>query len=317
MTTSASLVLRAVALVGADDDLGPIVAAREAWPGCDARIADRRVQLVATDVRAAWPDAPERIARMDRLTRLSLLAVHRLAVAASITNGFEATRDEPVGISFASALATLGTNESFDRRYHAREARSGRALGDAHLFPYTAPNAAAGEIGIAFGLHGPAVVRVAGGRADLDALRVASIEPDVRRWVAVAADVLSPAALLWLSSAGVLHADEIASEGALAFLLDVDDDDVQAPRIDTTRTGVDAPDLERATRHDGAGRVRFGIATGCRLAAAYANGDDARGRWISRCASGAWSSVDVVLGASRRAALRRRGPAFTRRRGPS
>lgn len=292
-----SLTLRAAAVVGAAEELAPPVAAREAWPAIDPRFGEQRVQLIATDVRAAWPEAPDRIARMDRLTRLSLLAVHRLHGAFGESAPFETTRDEPVGISFASALATLGTNETFDRRYHAREARSGRALGDAHLFPYTAPNAAAGEIGIAFALHGPVVVRIGGGCSDMRAFCVADVEPSVRRWVIVVADVLSPAAIAWLASNAIVRDGDVASEGAVAFLIDsTDSTDASArgPRIVRADGGIDAPDVARATLRDPEGRVRYGTAGAIALAASFLGATSCRGTWESRAPSGAWARIELA-----------------------
>jgi 3-oxoacyl-[acyl-carrier-protein] synthase-1/3-oxoacyl-[acyl-carrier-protein] synthase II len=109
-----------------------------------------------------------------------------------------------------TALATLETNALFAARIRERGARAA----EPRRFPYTSPNAAAGECSIAFGLTGPSFSVGGGMHAALEALAAAALlveGGDAERVVVVAADEAGPATHAFVGDA--------ARSGAVALLL--------------------------------------------------------------------------------------------------
>jgi len=147
----------------------------------------------------------ERLARGDGLVLLALAAVASLRASGVRTDG--------AGIIVGSALATLETNALFAARIRERGAR----MAEPRRFPYTSPNAAAGECSIVFGLTGPGFSVGGGMHAALEALAAATwlVEAgDAERVVVVAVDEVGPAtcALGFAGDGGV-------STGAVATLV--------------------------------------------------------------------------------------------------
>jgi 3-oxoacyl-[acyl-carrier-protein] synthase-1/3-oxoacyl-[acyl-carrier-protein] synthase II len=109
-------------------------------------------------------------------------------------------------------LATLETNALFAARIRER----GAAMAEPRRFPYTSPNAVAGECSIAFGLTGPSFSVGGGPHAGLEALSTAAVlleAGDADRIVVVAVDEVGDATrALW---------GEAISHGAVALLLSV------------------------------------------------------------------------------------------------
>lgn len=129
--------------------------------------------------------AVDRVARGDGLVRLALGAVGALAEIV----GRETL--EGAGIVLGLGLATVETNAVFA----ARIASVGAAKGEPRRFPYTTPNAAAGECAVAFGLTGPAFAVGGGPHGGIEALAVASslvATGAAERIVVVAADEAGP-----------------------------------------------------------------------------------------------------------------------------
>lgn len=135
---------------------------------------------------AALTGVPEdRLARTDGLVRLALAAIGRLKATGLRLDG--------AGVVVGSALATLETNAVFAARIRERGARAA----EPRRFPYTSPNAVAGECSIAFGLTGPGFSVGGGMHAGLEALAVAAVlvgAGDADRIVVVAADEAGPTA---------------------------------------------------------------------------------------------------------------------------
>ncbi len=130
----------------------------------------------------------ERLARGDGLVRLAVAAVASLAASAA-----PGVRLDGAGIVVGSALSTLETNAVFAQRIRERGAR----LAEPRRFPYTSPNASAGECSILFGLTGPGFAVGGGLHAGLEALAAAAwlVEGgDADRVVVVAVDEAGPAA---------------------------------------------------------------------------------------------------------------------------
>lgn len=120
-------------------------------------------RLTEIDVLAkATGQAADRIARTDGLVRLVLAAVAALEERLG-----DSLRE--AGIVVGEGLATLATNTAYLARLRSHGA--GRVAPRA--FPFTTPNAAAGECAIAFGLTGPAFAVGGGPHGGLEALAVA------------------------------------------------------------------------------------------------------------------------------------------------
>ncbi len=149
---------------------GVVVAGAAAW------IAGRWVALPA-DLSGPFPasraeldvgtSASLRLARADRLTRMVAMTAAR-ALACSADPSEAPTRS----VLFASTLASAHTNEAFE----ARRLATGRPV--PREFPYTAPNAAAGELAAAIEARGPSLSLVGGTEVALAAIERAC------RWVA-------------------------------------------------------------------------------------------------------------------------------------
>ncbi len=136
---------------------GVIVAGAAAWIAGRwvATAADLGLPPVATSVRAAVDvsafAATPRIARADRLTRLVAMVAGRALLAPPDPSSIESR-----SVIVASTLASSHTNEAFERRRMS----TGRPV--PRDFPYTAPNAAAGELAAALQARGPTLALVGG-----------------------------------------------------------------------------------------------------------------------------------------------------------
>lgn len=121
----------------------------------------------AADLSKRTGYAEDRIARGDDLVRLAMGAVASLDEALR-AEGKAGVRG--AGIIVGHGLATIDTNAL----YQARLTSAGASRGEPRRFPYTTPNAAAGECAIAFGLTGPAFAVGGGAHGGLEALAVAA-----------------------------------------------------------------------------------------------------------------------------------------------
>ncbi len=129
-------------------------------------VAVRRSDLEArtsTDVLAAVTGQPEdRVARADGLVRVTFAAVAALVAVTGPLRG--------AGIVVGEGRATHATNI----RYLERLRAVGAVRVEPRRFPFTTPNAAAGEAAVAFGLEGPAFAVGGGAHGGLEALAVAA-----------------------------------------------------------------------------------------------------------------------------------------------
>jgi 3-oxoacyl-[acyl-carrier-protein] synthase-1/3-oxoacyl-[acyl-carrier-protein] synthase II len=144
----------------------------------------------------------ERLSRTDALVRVALAAVARLSrIEGPLRNA---------GITVGSALATIETNALFASRIRQRGARAA----EPRRFPYTSPNAVAGECSIVFGMTGPSFSVGGGSQAGLEALAAGALlveSGDAPSVVVVAADDSGPVThALWGTS---------LPSGAVALLL--------------------------------------------------------------------------------------------------
>jgi 3-oxoacyl-[acyl-carrier-protein] synthase II len=133
---------------------------------------------------AAELDQPiEKIGRTDGLTRMALSVVRELTRAHGPLVG--------AGIVVGETFATLETDATF----HARIEDRGVRMAEPRRFPYTSPNAAAGDSSVVFGLTGPGFAVGCGPCAAIEALSVAADlvrSGDAKRMVVVAVDAVGP-----------------------------------------------------------------------------------------------------------------------------
>jgi 3-oxoacyl-[acyl-carrier-protein] synthase-1/3-oxoacyl-[acyl-carrier-protein] synthase II len=180
------------------------VTERHAWITRAARVSS----LPPLPILAAAIGAPaDRLARLDRHALWGLAAVHALAERV----GRDALAG--AGIVVGTAAATLETNAVFAAALRERGAR----FVPPRLFPYTSPNAVAGECGIAFELTGPSLAVGAGLEAGLEALAVAATlvrAGDADRMVVLAVDDVGDVTRAWAQALGA----EVAA-GAIALLV--------------------------------------------------------------------------------------------------
>jgi 3-oxoacyl-[acyl-carrier-protein] synthase II len=193
---------------------------REAWVTRASRVS---VPPDLDTLAAALAIPSDRLARADRHVLWALAAVAALAerVGRSALAG--------AGIVVGTAVATLETNAVFAQALRQRGARHVPP----RLFPYTSPNAVAGECGIAFGLTGPSFSVGAGLGAGLEALAVGFTlvrAGDADRMVVVAVDDVGDVAGAWATALGVAM-----RPGAIALLVTPDRTPHAVARITSAR----------------------------------------------------------------------------------
>lgn len=157
--------------------------AEQAPPARDVFVS-RAVHVGLADADAATLTArtgyaADRIARADDLVRLTIAATAKLEDAHGKLAG--------AGIVVGLGLATIETNAIFLERIRVH----GAAKAEPRRFPFTTPNAGAGETAVVFGLTGPAFAVGGGPQGGIEALAVAAdlVRTGVaERIVVVAAD---------------------------------------------------------------------------------------------------------------------------------
>ena len=167
--------------------------------------------------------AADRLARADELVRLTIAATATLEAASGGPGSLRGA-----GIIVGHGLATIETNARFWSRIRA----AGPSRAEPRRFPYTTPNAAAGECAVAFALTGPAFAVGGGPHGGVEAIAVAADLVRGRvvdRVVVVAVDEVGDATRRLAPSAGV--------SGAVALLVST----APAPR------GIAAPSGARLT----------------------------------------------------------------------
>jgi 3-oxoacyl-[acyl-carrier-protein] synthase II len=157
---------------------------------------------VGTAAADRQPDALHaRAVRAERVTQLALAAAGEALAAA----GLAVTEGPPrpaIGVALGTAFGCFLTNHAYQRRLR----EGGPAVASPRLFSATVSNAAAGEIGIAWRLGGPAVTLSAGGASGLVALGCARdmlLAGRADAMVAGGMDAVGPALERWLAGAGV------------------------------------------------------------------------------------------------------------------
>jgi len=187
------------ALVLAPRPAAPTRAPRPVYVRAASHVdAEPPLDALATGARTTV----DRLDRAGALVRLAIAAVARLEGRTGTLAG--------AGVVVGSALATIETNALYAGRIRERGARAAAP----RVFPYTSPNAVAGECSIAFGLTGPSFSVGGGLHAGLEALVAGALlveGGDAERVVVVAVDEAGP-------TTRALVGDGVVS-GAVALLL--------------------------------------------------------------------------------------------------
>jgi hypothetical protein len=161
---------------------------------------------------ARWAAQPARLARMDRLCALGLVAVDGALLDAGLPDG--TWNGERTAIAFGTAYGCHATNEEYYRGLLAQ----GAAGASPRLFAYTLPSSPAGEISIHYGVRGPATTLAPGLTAGL-----AAVVDGVRQIAAGRADrVLVAAAEVATPLLSQLVGAEL-NDGAAALVLEAGD----------------------------------------------------------------------------------------------
>ncbi len=183
--TSAFGGANAALVVGGAGELGPagsrgLVRRRAAHLHAAVHV-DREPTLEA--LAASTGLALDRVARGDGLVRFALASVAELTARCGSLAG--------AAIVVGSAFSTIETNAVFAARIRER----GATAAEPRRFPYTSPNAVAGECSMAFGLRGPNFTTGGGLHAALEALACAAVlieGGDAEDVVVVAVDEAGP-----------------------------------------------------------------------------------------------------------------------------
>jgi 3-oxoacyl-[acyl-carrier-protein] synthase II len=130
--------------------------ARRVAAGVPARGDADGVSVGDVPLDAVPAAARLRIGRADRLCRLFLAAACQAVDDARLPVPFVAP--ERVGLSFGTGLGCLLS----DAEFYAKVVAQGAAAASPRVFAYTVSSAAAGEVSIALGVHGPNVSSHAG-----------------------------------------------------------------------------------------------------------------------------------------------------------
>jgi 3-oxoacyl-[acyl-carrier-protein] synthase II len=157
-----------------------------------------------------------RALRAERVTQLALAAGGAALAAA----GLAATEGPPrpqVGVVLGTAFGCFLTNAAYEERLVA----GGPPGASPRLFAATVSNAAAGELGIAYRLGGPAVTLSAGGASGLAALGHACDSLRAGRAEALVAggmDALGDVLARWIAAGGLTPGRPAAEAAALVVL---------------------------------------------------------------------------------------------------
>ena len=188
--------------------------ARVRRPAFVGRAASSRGVPSAVELASKLGVPVERFARADALVRAAIAACASLCESDPSLRGATAT-----GVVVGHALATVETNASFDAR---RRERGPRAV-EPRKFPYTSPNAVAGECGAFFGWNGPGLAVGAGLHGAVEALAIAAtlVEAgDAERVVVVGVDELGATSRALADALGA--PPRALEDGAVAVVVSAD-----------------------------------------------------------------------------------------------
>jgi 3-oxoacyl-[acyl-carrier-protein] synthase II len=228
---NAALVLSRDPISVAERERGPERAERPVWISRAKKVSSLPdVQTIAGRVGA----------NADKLARADAHVLWALAALAELRDHVGAEAFAGAGVVVGAAGATLETNG----RYAARLRERGPRFVEARRFPYTSPNAVAGECGMAFGLRGPAFTVGAGLHAGVEAIAAAAeliAAGDADRMLVVAVDDIGEVAGTWAKAVGASLVP-----GAVGLLLSADRMATSAARILSVATSLAPSSSESA-----------------------------------------------------------------------
>ena len=129
-----------------------------------ASTADGGVRIESVPLDGLPPATAARVGRLDRLCRLFLAAAFRAVGDAGVA--LPLADAERVGLSFGTGLGCLLS----DAEFYEKVIEHGAAAASPRVFAATVSSAAAGEVSIALGIHGPNVTSHMGQAAGLGAI---------------------------------------------------------------------------------------------------------------------------------------------------
>lgn len=138
--------------------------ARRYGAGERALSRDGGVSIETIPFDAVPAEVRARSGRLDRICRLFLAATYGAVADAALH--IAPASAERVGLSFGSGLGCLLS----DAEFYAKVVEQGVAAASPRVFAYTVSNAAAGEVSIALGIHGPNATAHMGFAAGLGAI---------------------------------------------------------------------------------------------------------------------------------------------------
>jgi len=178
------------------------------------------VGQVSFKLRDHWPGVSRKLGRMDRGSRMFLLAGREALQGA----GLAGADLSGTGVALGSRFGCLLVNEA----YHRGLLTKGVRLASPLLFGYTVPSAPAGELSIAFGLTGPNLTVVSGDASGGGALARAAAwirAGRARRVVAGGCDPQGPWLAQELWDRGIRDGrGPLPAEGAAALVLEPADE---------------------------------------------------------------------------------------------
>ncbi len=193
---------------------------------------ERRTEVVVTGAYAVavmpgaalaparWAGKEARLARMDRLCALTLVACDGALLDGALAPTAPEWDGERTAIVFGSAFGCHATNED----YYRGLVRDGQLGASPRLFAYTLPSSPVGEVSIHYGVRGPATAWCNGLTSGLDAFAegVALIERGrADRVLVCAAEVATPLLTRILAGDGPsLYADAALVDASAALLLE-------------------------------------------------------------------------------------------------
>jgi 3-oxoacyl-[acyl-carrier-protein] synthase II len=165
----------------------------------------------------AWAGTPAKLARMDRLCALGLVACDGALRDARLSPTGPEWNGDRTAVVLGTAFGCHATNEDYYRGVLADFAMGASP----RLFAYTLPSSPVGEVSIHFGIRGPAAAVTSGLHAGLDALRAGLRELEsgrADRVLVASAEVATPLLERWLrtplSDVGAALVLERASDAA-------------------------------------------------------------------------------------------------------
>jgi 3-oxoacyl-[acyl-carrier-protein] synthase II len=189
------------------------------------------------EVSALTGTPVDRLARVDELVLLALAAIAKLRHEQGSLDG--------AGIVVGHAYATVDVNDRYFQR--VLERADARAA-EPRRFPYTSPNAVAGECSVAFNLTGPNVAVGSGLHGGVEALAVAADlvrAGEAERVIAVAVDAPRRAA----QAIGRACGWPVPRDGAVAVLVSCHGSEREIVATDTATTGA-PDDMSQASGHE-------------------------------------------------------------------